>query len=148
MSLLLPWLARNYHFIGANSLSHYFILCCTCIVNLRETKVPKNSPKGNPLGYPRLTGATQSAHFSIDRHTLEENIQRMPRCRYIAVIGALFRCFEVPGASLYCTEVCRTLGQRQLLSILVTDGLRAGRPGVLRSFYRQSSFRFGIGDLR
>ena len=82
--------------------------------------------------YPRFTGAAQSARFSVDRHLLVEMANLMPRCHYIVVIGAVCLSFGVPGASLLCTEVCCTLSQRQLLTSLVSDGLRAGRRSVMR----------------
>ena len=58
------------------------------------------SVKGTPLKIPDFTGAAQSVCFSIDRHLLIEMANLMPRCRYIAVIGALCLCFGVPGVDM------------------------------------------------
>ena len=101
-------------------------------------KVGKTPSRGHPLTTPLLRESPIVRAPFTDRHALEENIQRLPRCRYIVVIAALCLCFGVPGAGLICTEVCFTLGQRQLLTSLVADGPRAGRRSVLRWIKRRS----------
>ena len=93
--------------------------CLRRVTFLLPEKSPKGHLRGHPLDIPVFTGAAQSARFSIDRHALEEMIQRLPRSPATAqFLGSPCLCFGVPGAGLRCTEVCFSLGQRSLLLFL------------------------------
>ena len=72
-----------------------------------------------------------------------------PLARSCFAFRSLCLWFGVPAfyiSGLLRTDVCFPLGQRQLLSSLVTDGPRAGRRSVLRWIKRRSSAIFRDGD--
>ena len=95
----------------------------------QRRKAPKVLPRGHPLGIPKFTGVPDFPR-TIQRpaHPRRKRAAFAALTRYIEIVGTLFLCFGVPGTPLLCTEVCCTLGQRQLFASPATDGLRAGRP--------------------
>ena len=134
-------------------LHHLFLLCPSSDGLLSPRRESNQSAvKGTPRDTPDLRESHTFLALSNDRHAHEENIQRLPRSpatwRSLALSDFASGCLVRGCCSLLCTEVCFTLGQRQLFTDLVTDGLRAGRPSVVRWFYRRSFCRFGLGNLR